>query len=70
MVLYALTIHKSQGQSIPYVVVDFRRIFESGHAYVALSRAINRDGLQIVSFNSRKIIANPRVLKFYKSIGN
>lgn len=70
MVLYALTIHKSQGQSIPYVVVDFRRIFESGHAYVALSRAINRDGLQIVSFNPRKIIANPRVLKFYKSIGN
>lgn len=70
MVLYALTIHKSQGQSIPYVIVDFRRIFESGHAYVALSRAINRDGLQIVSFNPRKIIANPRVLKFYKSIGN
>lgn len=68
LVLYSLTIHKSQGQSLQYVVVDFKNIFEFGHAYVALSRAISRDGLQILNFNPRKIMANSKVIKFYKNL--
>ena len=67
---WALSIHKAQGQSLPYVVVDFKKIFEAGQGYVALSRAISRDGLRILNFNPRKIRAHPKVIKFYKKLSS
>lgn len=65
---WSLSIHKSQGQSLSYVIVDFKKIFAAGQAYVALSRAVSRDGLQILNFNPNKIHAHPKVIKFYKSL--
>lgn len=65
---WSLSIHKSQGQTLPKVKVDLKRVFEKGQAYVALSRAVSRSGLQVLNFNKDKIMAHPKVNKFYDSL--
>lgn len=46
-VCYALTIHKSQGQTVDSAVVYCDNLFEQGMAYVALSRVRDLNNLQI-----------------------
>ncbi|KAK6203011.1 PIF1-like helicase-domain-containing protein [Scheffersomyces amazonensis] len=65
---WSLSIHKSQGQTLPKVKVDLKRVFEKGQAYVALSRAVSREGLQVLNYDRSKIIAHPRVIRFYDSL--
>ncbi|RXW23867.1 hypothetical protein EST38_g2010 [Candolleomyces aberdarensis] len=70
---WALSIHKSQGQTLERVKIDMEHIFEKGQAYVALSRARSMDGLQIFNFNHAKIQVHPLVLKwqeFWLSLGD
>jgi len=61
---YALSVHKSQGQTLERLKVDLRRTFEKGQAYVALSRATTMERLQILNFDPDKIVAHPRVLEW------
>ncbi|SCU90468.1 LAME_0E08702g1_1 [Lachancea meyersii CBS 8951] len=68
MLAWALSIHKSQGQTLPKVKVDLRRIFEKGQAYVALSRATSREGLQVLNFNKSKVQAHESVIEFYRTL--
>ncbi|SCU98655.1 LADA_0H14510g1_1 [Lachancea dasiensis] len=68
MLAWALSIHKSQGQTLPKVKVDLRRIFEKGQAYVALSRAVSREGLQVLNFNKTKVQAHESVMDFYQTL--
>lgn len=65
---WALSIHKAQGQTIPRLRVDLRRIFEAGQVYVALSRAVSMDNLQVLNFDPKKLRTNEKVKNFYKNL--
>ncbi|THH11770.1 hypothetical protein EW145_g431 [Phellinidium pouzarii] len=61
---WALSVHKSQGQTLDRVKVNLARTFEKGQAYVALSRATNMETLQVLNFSKSKVMAHPRVLEW------
>lgn len=65
---WALSIHKAQGQTLAKVKVDLGKIFEKGQAYVALSRATCQEGLQVLRFDPRKVMAHDKVRDFYDSL--
>ncbi|OBZ77024.1 ATP-dependent DNA helicase pfh1 [Grifola frondosa] len=74
---WAMSIHKSQGQTIQHVKVDLSAVFEKvlltylfelGQSYVALSRAASLDGLQVLGFDSRKVKAHPKVIQWSTSL--
>lgn len=67
---WALSIHKSQGQSLDRLIVDLTQVFEAGQAYVAVSRATSYDRLQIKGFKKEKVRVHPRVAQFYDEIEN
>ncbi|KAG8855514.1 hypothetical protein FRB96_007018 [Tulasnella sp. 330] len=65
---WAMSIHKSQGQTLDRVKVDLTRIFEKGQAYVALSRATSLQGLQVLGFDRNKVLAHPKVTEWSKTL--
>jgi ATP-dependent DNA helicase PIF1 len=65
---WALSIHKAQGQTLERVKVDLGRVFEKGQAYVALSRATNMAGLQVIRFDPKKVMAHETVRGFYNGL--
>ncbi|KAJ8106395.1 hypothetical protein ONZ43_g7079 [Nemania bipapillata] len=65
---WALSIHKAQGQTLERVKVDLGKVFEKGQAYVALSRAVSKNGLQVLRFEKSKVMAHPRVVQFYNKL--
>lgn len=62
---WAVTIHKSQGQTIQRLRVDLADVFESGQVYVALSRAISADNLQVIGLNPHNVRTDTDSLNFY-----
>ncbi|CCD24793.1 DNA helicase PIF1 NDAI_0D04800 [Naumovozyma dairenensis CBS 421] len=68
MLAWSLSIHKAQGQTLPKVKVDLRRVFEKGQAYVALSRAVSREGLQVLNFDRTRILSHQAVIDFYSTL--
>jgi len=62
---YSLTIHKTQGCTLDYVVCDLgSSVFAAGQAYVALSRVKNLKSLFISSFHERCITTDKKALGF------
>lgn len=68
MLAWAISIHKSQGMTIPFLDIKFAGMFEYGQAYVALSRAVDLDGLNLTDFNSDAIKAHDQVVRFYEEM--
>jgi ATP-dependent exoDNAse (exonuclease V) alpha subunit len=62
---WAMTIHKSQGTTLDAMLVDLRRIWEPGQAYVALSRVRNPEGLFIEGWRPESIFSDPQVAQFH-----
>ena len=67
---YAITIHKSQGQTWNDVCIDLEQqsVFASGQMYVALSRVKTKDGIYLTrALTKDDIKVNPRVNEFLKN---
>ncbi|MBQ2978230.1 MAG: ATP-binding domain-containing protein [Clostridia bacterium] len=63
---YAMTIHKSQGQTYQNIVCDIASCFANGQAYVALSRCASLNGLHLKSpITNASIRVDKSVLNFY-----
>jgi len=66
---YALTIHKAQGATLDSALIDVGlNTFESGQAYVALSRVKSLESLYLWDIDPSAFRANPKVKKFYDSL--
>ncbi len=62
---WAITIHKSQGLTFDYAVIDADASFAPGQVYVALSRCRTLDGLVLATPISRSVLFNdPKVSEF------
>lgn len=70
LLAWAMSIHKAQGQSIDRLRVDLRKIFERGQVYVALSRATNKEHLEVLNFDTRRITVAPEVKEFYRQLSD
>jgi ATP-dependent DNA helicase PIF1 len=66
---YGTTIHKSQGATLDGVRLRLAGLWESGQAYVALSRVRSPDRLYLDGWDPRAIRADREVLDFHASIG-
>ena len=65
---WAITIHKSQGQTFERIIADVGYSFAPGQLYVALSRCTSMNGLVLQSkISPDSIKIDPRVIKFAES---
>lgn len=67
---WAITIHKSQGQTFERVIIDLGKgAFEYGQTYVALSRCTTLEGIILKKrLQPRDIKVDERITEFYQSI--
>lgn len=54
--------------SLDCVEISLGRVFASGQAYVALSRARSLQGLRVLDFDPMVVRCDPRVLSFYAAL--
>lgn len=60
---YAITVHKSQGQTFDGVTLDLSKCFQPGLGYVALSRVRTVDDLVITGFSEKAFDVSEKSMK-------
>lgn len=65
---YAISVHKSQGQTFDGVVADLSKIFTPGLGYVALSRVRSTDDLIINKINDDALKMDPKSVKISRFV--
>lgn len=60
---YAITVHKSQGQTFDGVVMDLSNCFQEGLGYVALSRVRSLDDMVIEGFTDKAFAVSEKAMK-------
>lgn len=65
---FAITVHKSQGQTLHGVVVDLTQCFSPGLGYVAMSRVASLDSLVVTKIGKSAFWTNPECAEMSKSI--
>ncbi len=65
---WCLTIHKIQGASLDFVSVDLDGCFETGQAYVALSRARSDAGLSVKNFRPSVVRTDAVAKTFHAAV--
>ena len=65
---WAMTIHKAQGTTLKEALLDLSNLWDSGQAYVAVSRLSSGDGLKIKSWNQRSFRIDQKVKSFYEKL--
>jgi ATP-dependent DNA helicase PIF1 len=69
MLSFAMTINKSQGQSLDYVGLYLPRdVFSHGQLYVALSRVKKKEGLKILIHDKSNIPMNHTTNVVFKEV--
>jgi len=64
-----LTIHKTQGLTLPEVTLFLdNQIFSAGQVYVALNRCSNWSNIHISSLNSSVFIVDQSMIKEYERL--
>ena len=66
---WATTVHKAQGCTLTRAILDISKTFESGQAYVSLSRVKDIHGLYLERpVNMSNIQVSQRVLEYYQRV--
>lgn len=66
---YAMTVHKSQGQTLDIVYVNLTHAFTQGQAYVAISRVKNPENLHLIGFDEHAFrIIDPAIINELKNL--
>lgn len=66
---WAVTVHKSQGQTYESALINIPQAFDSGQTYVALSRCKSLDKLYLARpIKERDVIVDPAIRQFMSNI--
>lgn len=65
---FAISTHKSQGQTLDDVIIDMSECFQPAQMYVALSRCKTLERTYILNFNAKYLYSDPKAIKFEKLI--